>query len=215
MLETAATGIAAYEAQQVPGLLQTPAYARALAEADPFLADDAARDRAAEAVIARQQAILGERRPDVHLIIGQAALHQQVGSAEVMDEQLDVAGPDRRREQRHGHRAGAAVRVRRARGGGRRVAGRLGVRRSDRAWGSCTWAGSAAGYAWRAEDDLAAYTEAFDQLRAFALSPAQSALLLRGTARRLTASRLVLRREGHGGDSSRPAAGRRSRRDRT
>ena len=32
------------------------------------------------------------------------------------------------------------------------------------------------------QGDLAAYAEAFDQLRAFALSPAQSALLLRGLA---------------------------------
>jgi hypothetical protein len=31
-------------------------------------------------------------------------------------------------------------------------------------------------------DDLAAYTRVFEQLRAFALSPAQSALLLRGMA---------------------------------
>jgi hypothetical protein len=31
-------------------------------------------------------------------------------------------------------------------------------------------------------DDLAAYARAFDQLRAFALPPAQSALLLRGMA---------------------------------
>ena len=30
------------------------------------------------------------------------------------------------------------------------------------------------------QDDLAAYAGAFDQLRAYALSPAQSALLLRG-----------------------------------
>ena len=32
------------------------------------------------------------------------------------------------------------------------------------------------------QDDLAAYTRVFEQLRAFALSPAQSALLLRGLA---------------------------------
>jgi transcriptional regulator with XRE-family HTH domain len=42
-LETAASRILVYEAQRVPGLLQTPAYARALAGADPLLADDAAR----------------------------------------------------------------------------------------------------------------------------------------------------------------------------
>ena len=83
ILETAASRIAGYEAQRVPVLLQTPAYARALAQGVPGLADEAAWDRAAEAVLARQGAILGERRPgvypdarpaQVHLIIGQAAL---------------------------------------------------------------------------------------------------------------------------------------------
>lgn len=54
VLETAASKITGYEAQQVPGLLQTAAYARALAETDPSLADDAARDQMAEAVLARQ-----------------------------------------------------------------------------------------------------------------------------------------------------------------
>ena len=88
ILETAASRIWAYEAQRIPGLLQTRAYARALAETDPALDDDAARDRAAEAVMARQQAILGEQQPDIHLVIGQAALHQQVGSPEVMNDQL-------------------------------------------------------------------------------------------------------------------------------
>jgi len=89
-LETAASRISVYEAQRVPGLLQTPAYARELAEADPLLADDAARDSATEAVLARQRAILEEGRAEVHLIIGQAALEQRVGSAKVMDEQLRV-----------------------------------------------------------------------------------------------------------------------------
>ena len=88
ILETAASRIWAYEAQRIPGLLQTFAYARALAEADPALDDDAARDRAAEAVMARQRTILGEQQPHIHLVIGQAALHQQVGSAEVMNDQL-------------------------------------------------------------------------------------------------------------------------------
>ena len=83
-------------------LLQTRAYARALAEiSTSALEDDAARDRAAEAVIARQRAILGEPRPDVHLMIGQAALHQQVGGPQVMNEQLRYAGARGRGEQRH------------------------------------------------------------------------------------------------------------------
>ena len=88
VLESAATNVWAYEAQQVPALLQTRAYARALAETSPALDDDTARDRAADAVTARQHAILGEHRPDVRIVIGQAALHQQVGTPEVMNEQL-------------------------------------------------------------------------------------------------------------------------------
>src|SRR3984957_13049205 len=69
ILEAAASKISGYEAQQIPALLQPRAYARALAKTDLALADDAARERAADAVLARQQALLeAERRPDVHLI---------------------------------------------------------------------------------------------------------------------------------------------------
>jgi transcriptional regulator with XRE-family HTH domain len=99
ILETAAARITAYEAQRVPVLLQTPAYALALARGNPGLADEAAEVRAAQAVLARQSAILGERPagvyPDapgakVHLIVGQAALQQETGPAELMEEQFGV-----------------------------------------------------------------------------------------------------------------------------
>jgi transcriptional regulator with XRE-family HTH domain len=68
-LETVASRVSAYEAQRVPALLQTPAYARALAEADPSLADDDARDTAIEATLARQKAILGERNLVIAFIV--------------------------------------------------------------------------------------------------------------------------------------------------
>jgi hypothetical protein len=90
VLEAGASRVCAYEAQRIPALLQTPAYARALAEADPGLADNGARDRAVEAVLARQKTILGDRKPDIHLVIGEAALHQQVGGPAVMDGQLGL-----------------------------------------------------------------------------------------------------------------------------
>ena len=79
MMESAASKISGYDAQRVPGLLQTSGYARALAAADPSLREDAAWDSAAEAVLARQQAILNKPGLKLHLIIGEAALHQQVG----------------------------------------------------------------------------------------------------------------------------------------
>jgi hypothetical protein len=72
----------------VPGLLQTSSYARALAEADPSLHDGVARDSAAEAVLARQHAILNKPGLELHLVIGEAALHQEVSSPEVMQKQL-------------------------------------------------------------------------------------------------------------------------------
>ena len=180
ILETAAARVWAYEAQQVPALLQTRAYARALAETDPALEDDTARDRAAEAVIARQCAILGEQRPDVRLVIGQAALHQQVGTPEVMNEQLRYVA----------HAAESigmvTVQVLPFESGAHAAAGdgSLAVLQftGTAGLGLVHLGGIAGGVCLEGRGDLAAYAQAFDQLRAFALSPAQSALLLRGLA---------------------------------
>jgi transcriptional regulator with XRE-family HTH domain len=180
VLETAASKITGYEAQQVPGLLQVPAYARALAETDPCLDDDTARDRAAEAVLARQQAILGERRPEVHLVIGQAALHQQVASQAVMNEQLAQLA------RAAADSANVTVQVLPFDSGAHAAAGDGSLAMVQPAGepglGLVHLGGVNGGVCLEGQDDLAAYTRVFDQLRAFALSPAQSALLLRGMA---------------------------------
>ena len=166
--------------QRIPGLLQTPAYARALAEADPALDDDAARDRAAEAVIARQKIILGEQRPDIHLVIGQAALHQQVGSAEVMNDQL------RRLAEVAADSGNVTVQVLAFESGAHAAAGdgALAILQfaGTAGLGIVHLGGIAGGVCLESRSDLAAYSEAFDQLRASADTPAQSALLLRGLA---------------------------------
>jgi transcriptional regulator with XRE-family HTH domain len=180
IMEAAASKITTYEAQRIPGLLQTPAYARALAETDPLLADDTARDRAVEALLARQQAVLGEQRPEIHVVIGQAALHQQVGSPEVMNEQL------RELAEAAADSGTVTVQVLTFESGAHIAAGEgtvdivqfAGAPRQ----GLVHVGGIAGGTCLEGQDDLAAYAGAFDQLRAFALSPAQSALLLRGLA---------------------------------
>lgn len=180
ILETAAPKIAGYEAQQVPALLQTSAYARALAETDPTLDDDAARDRATEAVLARQQAILGERRPEVHLVIGQAALHQQVGSQEVMDEQLTLLA------RAAADSGDVTVQVLPFESGAHAATGdgSLAILQFAEAQGLglVHLGGIGGGVCLEGQNDIAAYMRVFEQLRAFALSPAQSALLLRGMA---------------------------------
>jgi transcriptional regulator with XRE-family HTH domain len=177
-LETAASRISVYEAQRVPGLLQTPAYARALAERDPALKDDAARDRAVEAVAARQRAILDEGGPEVHLIIGQAALHQQFGSTAVMGEQLGALA------QAAGDSGSITVQVLPFDAGAHAAAGdgSLAILQFAQApgLGLVHLGGIGGGVCLEGQDDLGAYAGVFDQLTAFAQGPARSALLLRG-----------------------------------
>jgi transcriptional regulator with XRE-family HTH domain len=180
IMEAAASKINAYDAQRVPGLLQTVSYARALAEADPGLNDDAARDRAAESVLVRQQAVLGEGRPAVRVVIGEAALHQRVGSEAVMDEQLAQLA------QVAADSGAVTVQVLPFESGAHAASGdgSLAILQFIEApeLGLVHLGGIGGGVCLEGQDDLAAYTRVFEQLRAFALSPAQSALLLRGMA---------------------------------
>jgi transcriptional regulator with XRE-family HTH domain len=177
-LEDGASGIAGYEAQRVPALLQTPAYARALAEADQGLPDGEARERAVAATLARQKAILRERKPDIHLIIGQAALHQQVGGQLVMDGQLallaGVAGDSGMITVQvlpfgKGAHPAAAI-------------GSFAILQYSQApgLGVVHVGGATGGTCLEGKADLAAHTRVFEQLQALALTPAQSALLVRG-----------------------------------
>jgi transcriptional regulator with XRE-family HTH domain len=179
-LEKAASKISAYEAQRVPGLLQTQAYARALAEADPSLKDSAARDSAAEATLARQRAILSADRPEVHLIIGQAALHQQVESATVMDEQLSALA------QAAEDSGPVTVQIVPFDAGAHVAAGEgsLAILQFDQApdLGLVHLGGIGGGVCLEAQNDLGSYTRAFERLRGCALSPKRSALMLRGMA---------------------------------
>jgi hypothetical protein len=165
-LEKAASKISAFEAQRVPGLLQTPAYARALAEADPSLKDSAARDSAAEAALARQRAILG-----------QAALHQQVGSAAVVDEQLSAL------LQAAEDSGAVTVQVLPFDAGAHAAAGEgsLAILQFDQApdLGLVHLGGIGGGVCLEAQNDLGSYTRAFERLSGCALSPERSALMLR------------------------------------
>jgi transcriptional regulator with XRE-family HTH domain len=180
IMETAASKISGYDAQQVPGLLQIPGYARALAAADPSLDDDVARDSAAQAVLARQQAILNKPGLKLHLVIGEAALHQQVGSPEIMQKQLAILA------QVAGDSRTITVQVLPFEAGAHAAAGEgsLALLQFDGALGLglVHLGGIGGGVCLEGLDDLNAYAAAFDQLRAFALSPVQSALLLQGLA---------------------------------
>jgi transcriptional regulator with XRE-family HTH domain len=179
VLEAGASRIWVYEAQRIPALLQTPAYARELAEADPVFEDSDARDRAVTGVLARQKAILG-RKPDIHLVIGEAALRQEVGGPEVMEGQLGLlagisggSGIITVQILPFSSGAHAAVGV-----------GSLALLQFAEApgLGLVHVGGVTGGACLESQADLTAHARVFEQLRAFALSPAESALHLRGLA---------------------------------
>jgi transcriptional regulator with XRE-family HTH domain len=85
--ESAASGIVAYAPVQVPELLQAPGYARAVTAADPGVPQDDEPVIVA-ATLARQEAVLRECGPGLAVVIGEAALRQRAGGADVMRAQL-------------------------------------------------------------------------------------------------------------------------------
>jgi transcriptional regulator with XRE-family HTH domain len=86
VMESAAAEIMTYEAQFVPDLLQTADYARAIAAAEPGYRDGRA-DQEAAAKASRQDLVLGgDGRLSV--VMGEAALRQQVGGPDVMAAQI-------------------------------------------------------------------------------------------------------------------------------
>ena len=88
IMESLAGQILIYHPQQIPDLLQTKAYALAVAEASTSVPDPDAVRRTADVTVARQEAILGAKEPVLIAIIAEGALHQQVGGADVMRSQL-------------------------------------------------------------------------------------------------------------------------------
>jgi hypothetical protein len=87
-LEREATLIRAFEAQFVPGLLQTEAYARAVMGG---ALEESAEDiqRRVDLRVARQALLTSPTAPRLWAVIDEAALRRPVGGPEVMREQFD------------------------------------------------------------------------------------------------------------------------------
>jgi hypothetical protein len=88
-LEADATSIAAYDAEFVPGLMQTDGYARAITRAK--LADVADEDltRIVSVRMKRQDLLISDDGPHVWFVINEAVVRRVVGGPEVMRDQLD------------------------------------------------------------------------------------------------------------------------------
>ncbi|MFF7942643.1 helix-turn-helix domain-containing protein [Nocardia gamkensis] len=84
-LEQAATTIRTYEAQFVPGLLQTADYARAVIQ----LGNTDETERRVAIRMRRQQILYRAAAPTLWAVIDEAALHRPVGGVEVLLEQIE------------------------------------------------------------------------------------------------------------------------------
>lgn len=187
IMEAAATEILAYDSHQVPDLLQTGEYARAMADADPACTSDQQRAHAVEVKLARQRIVLAERSPRLEFLIAEAALHQMVGGARVMRPQLarlaSLAATDR---PRSGGGVSVSVQVLPfAAGAYAAGSASMAILRFSETpgLGVIHLAGLSGGVSLEDQEDLARYVRAFAQLRAAALTPAASARLLRDMAR--------------------------------
>lgn len=87
-LESAAVTISDFEPGVFPGLLQTPAYARAVHEAAFPLLSPEVIDQRIEVRRARQQALVRDKPPQLAAIVDEAVLHRVVGGPDVMVGQL-------------------------------------------------------------------------------------------------------------------------------
>jgi transcriptional regulator with XRE-family HTH domain len=86
--EAEATSLRSYENSLVPGLFQTEAYARAVLSTRPNTTDDEIEELVA-ARMRRQEVLSREEPPLIWSLIDEAALHRDVGSAEIMRGQLE------------------------------------------------------------------------------------------------------------------------------
>jgi transcriptional regulator with XRE-family HTH domain len=189
IMESAATQVLGYEANQVPELLQIPDYSRAVAAADARWTSAEQRAHALEVTLNRQRVVLGGRAPLLDVVVSEGALRQVVGQPRVMREQLallaDVAatgtvpgdGPSR---------STVSLRLLPFAAGAQAAAGcgSMTVLRFAEApgIGVVHLAALSGGVSLEGREDVGRYLRTFAQLRAASLTPARSARMIRGIA---------------------------------
>jgi transcriptional regulator with XRE-family HTH domain len=94
-LEDEASQIRDWQPQVVPGLLQTPDYAREVITAFTTDAEDIERRVAAR--MTRRSILSRPNAPELHVVLDEAILHRKMGGAETMRAQFDSLLTDARR----------------------------------------------------------------------------------------------------------------------
>ncbi|MFI1561502.1 helix-turn-helix domain-containing protein [Streptomyces sp. NPDC020490] len=88
-LESQADAMRTLETSVVPGLLQTPEYARAVTRAAVRGLDDAGLDALVEVRLARQEVLRADPPLEFSAVLDEAVLRREIGGPEVMARQLE------------------------------------------------------------------------------------------------------------------------------
>ena len=177
-LETEASSIRNFELAMVPGLLQTEDYARALISGGPMELDATEVDRRVEVRTTRQQALDRDERPQLWVIVDEAAIRRTVGGPAVMRGQLEalvtMSGQARTTIQVVPYSAGAHP-------------GQLGpfviLGFTEPSEPEVVTMETVGGNLYVDKpEEVRLYTTAFDHLRAVALSPGDTRAMLRAAA---------------------------------
>jgi transcriptional regulator with XRE-family HTH domain len=174
-LESAATEILLYDAQQVPDLLQAPYYAQASAYVSAYRG--VSLETLAEITASRQQAVFGDQQTRVVALIGEAALRSAAVGGEVMREQME------RLLEINANSAETVIRVLPLLCGAPSCGPATILRFAEASsLGAVYLRGLSGGVCLAGRQDVASYTRAFEHIKAFALSATDSARLLKEIA---------------------------------
>lgn len=88
-LEAEAATIHAYDAELVPGLLQTPDYYSAFIQAAPAAGNEEAIDRKVAVRTARIERLTSDEPPELWAVVNEAVIRRLVGGPDVMRAQLE------------------------------------------------------------------------------------------------------------------------------
>lgn len=177
-LERSASAIRSFEVQLIPGLLQTPDYARAVLTASR-LDRDTVEERLA-ARLERQSLLAREPAPELWFVLDENVLHRNIGGLEVMRAQLErllVAAETP---------STVALVVPYSAGGYSGVGGPFSVLTLDEGPDVVSVAGFYQGQLLATPDAVKAALRSYDLLTAVALSPQASMDLIAATAKELS-----------------------------
>ncbi|MEV0753169.1 helix-turn-helix transcriptional regulator [Streptosporangium sp. NPDC050280] len=178
-LETRTEGIRSYEAMVIPGLLQTRDYALAVIAASDVDASGEQIERWVQFRMDRQRVLDTESAPNVEVILDEAVLHRMIGGLQIMHAQLDYLSEAMAKPN-------VAVRVLPfAAGAHASPEGAFAIFDMPEPYSDVTYVETRGGAVYTEAEGAEVFMRAYDSLRGAALTPDESATVVRNAIGRV------------------------------